>query len=207
MSEITPTRSAAMGLREERRAMQEGYVFLDEKCLLLAGAMLQELRRFDKASAALRALVARAAQALAAAVRRHGLQGLQCYPALPPDALAVETHWRSLLGVALVQAGAKLGGAASPEAVYASPEAVYPSPEARACGDAFVELSAQLAVMAAISGNLERLYREYRKSVRRVRALQDVLLPELDRDLYQIEAQLDELERDEALGARWGRGA
>ena len=56
-----------------------------------------------------------------------------------------------------------------------------------------------------MSGNLERLHREYRKSVRRVRALQDVLLPELDRDLYQIETQLDELERDEALGARWGR--
>lgn len=205
MSEITPTRSAAMALKEERRAMQEGYVFLDEKCLLLAGAMLQELRRFDAASAALRGLVARAAHAFAAAVRRHGLEGLQCYPALPADALAVETHWRTLLGVALAQAAAKRGGAGSPEAVYASPGAVYPSPEARACTDAFVELSAQLVVMAAISGNLERLYREYRKSVRRVRALQDVLLPELDRDLYAIEAQLDELERDEALGARWGR--
>ena len=200
MSEITPTRSAAMALREERRAMHEGYVFLDEKCLLLAGAMLQELRRFDAASAALRGLVARAAQALASGVRRHGLQGLQCYPALPADAITVETHWRSLLGVPLVQAGAKRSAAASPEAVYASPEA-------RACTDAFVDLNAQLAVVAAISGNLERLYREYRKSVRRVRALQDVLLPELDRDLYEIEAQLDELERDEALGARWGRGA
>ena len=160
--------------------------------------MLQELRRFDAASAALRGLVARAAQALASGVRRHGLQGLQCYPALPADAITVETHWRSLLGVPLVQAGAKRSAAASPEAVYASPEA-------RACTDAFVDLNAQLAVVAAISGNLERLYREYRKSVRRVRALQDVLLPELDRDLYQIEAQLDELERDEALGARWGR--
>ena len=199
MSEITPTRSAAMALREERRAMHEGYVFLDEKCLLLAGAMLQELRRFDAASAALRGLLARAAQALAAGVRRHGLQGLQCYPALPPDALVVETHWRSLLGVPLVKAESKRGAAGSPEAAY-------PSSEASACTDAFVELSAQLAVMAAISGNLERLYREYRKSVRRVRALQDVLLPELDRDLYAIESQLDELERDEALGARWGRG-
>ncbi len=198
MSEITPTRSAAMALRDERRAMHDGYVFLDEKCLLLAGAMLQELRRFDAASAALRGLVARSAQALAAAVRRHGLQGLQCYPALPADALAVETHWRSLLGVPLVQAEAKRGGAGSPEAVY-------PSPEASDCTHAFVELSAQLAVMAASSGNLERLYREYRKSVRRVRALQDVLLPELDRDLYAIESQLDELERDEALGVRWGR--
>lgn len=198
MSEITPTRSAAMALRDERRAMQEGYVFLDEKCLLLAGAMLQELRRFDEASAALRALLARSAQALAAAVRRHGLQGLQCHPALPAGAVSVEAHWRSLLGVPLVKAESRRGGGGPPEAAY-------PSPEASDCTGAFVELSAQLAAMAATSGNLERLYREYRKSVRRVRALQDVLLPELDRDLYAIESQLDELERDEALGARWGR--
>lgn len=198
MSEVTATRSAVLALKEERRAMQEGYVFLDEKCLLLAGAMLHELRRFDDASVALRSLVARSIAALAAAAQRHGLQGLQCYPAPPPDALAVDTQWRSLLGVPLVQASARRDRADAHEAVYASPEA-------RRCGDAFLALTAQLAAMAAVSGNLERLYREYRKSVRRVRALQDVLLPELERNLYEIETQLDELEQDEALGARWGR--
>jgi len=198
VSELTPTRSAVIGLRDERRAMREGYVFLDEKCLLLAGAMLQELRRFDAASAALRRLVARAGAALAAAVRRHGLEGVQCQPAMPPDALAVAPRWRSLLGVHLVQVEVGKSG-------FDAPEAVYASPEASVCSDAFLELSAQLAVMAATSGNLERLYREYRKSVRRVRALQDVLLPELDRNLYNVESQLEELEQDEALGARWGR--
>ena len=67
---------------------------------------------------------------------------------------------------------------------------------------AFAELLPRLVEMAAIAGNLERLYREYRRTVRRVRALQDVLLPEVDATLNELEARLEELERDEALWVR-----
>lgn len=176
--------------------MQEGYVFLDEKCLLLAGAMLRELRRFDEASGRLRTLQSQAAAALAAAVKHHGLQGLQCYPAAPQDAIALHVHQRLLLNVPLLDASAR-------HEPVATPEPAYVSPEAEDCRNAFSALTQQLAIMAAMSGNLERLYRDYRRSVRRVRALQDVLLPELDRNLNDIETQLEELERDEALGARW----
>ena len=72
MTELTATRSVAMALGEERQAMREGAVFLDEKCVLLAGAMLLELRRFEAARATLRALQSRAAATLAAALGRHG---------------------------------------------------------------------------------------------------------------------------------------
>jgi hypothetical protein len=43
-SDIAPTRSAVIALKDERRTMREGYAFLDEKCLLLAAAMLREMR-------------------------------------------------------------------------------------------------------------------------------------------------------------------
>ena len=198
MSELTPTRSALIGLKEERRAMQEGYVFLDEKCLLLAAAMLRELRRYDQAGIALRTLLAEAGAALAASVCRHGLQELQCHAAPGSDPLSLQTRQHTLMGVALMDATATRND-------LAVREPIYPSPEAETCREAFGALTAQLATVAAVSGNLERLHREYRKSVRRVRALQDVLLPELDRNLYEIETQLDELEQDEALGARWGQ--
>jgi V/A-type H+-transporting ATPase subunit D len=198
VSELTPTRSALIGLKEERRAMQEGYVFLDEKCLLLAAAMLRELRRYDQAGIALRTLLAEAGAALAASVCRHGLQELQCHAAPGSDPLSLQTRQHTLMGVALMDATATRND-------LAVREPIYPSPEAETCREAFGALTAQLATVAAVSGNLERLHREYRKSVRRVRALQDVLLPELDRNLYEIETQLDELEQDEALGARWGQ--
>ncbi|MDD5176161.1 MAG: V-type ATP synthase subunit D [Sterolibacterium sp.] len=196
MSDITATRSAAIALAEERQAMREGYVFLDEKCLLLAGAMLRELRRFDEAKRRLRALQSQAAAALAAAVRCHGLQGLQCYPAAPQESITLGVQRRLLLNVPLLEASAR-------RELVATSEPAYFSLEAEDCRAAFSVLMQQLAVMAAMSGNLARLYREYRRSVRRVRALQDVLLPELDGEINEIETQLEELERDELLGARW----
>jgi V/A-type H+-transporting ATPase subunit D len=196
VSDLTATRSAVIVLGEERRAMQEGYVFLDEKCLLLAGAMLRELRRFDEARGKLRTLQHQAAAALAAAVKHHGLQGLQCYPASPDNAITLQLHQRLLLNVPLLDASAT-------REPIAAPEPAYVSPEAEDCREKFSVLTQQLVFMAAMSGNLARLYRDYRRSVRRVRALQDVLLPELESDMNEIETQLEELERDEMLGARW----
>jgi len=176
--------------------MHEGYLFLDEKCLLLAGAMLRELRRFDAASSTLRDLQSQAAAALGAAVKHHGLQGLQCYPASPQETITLKVQQRLLLNVPLLDASTR-------RELVATPEPAYFSPEAEDCRTAFSALTQQLVVMAAMSGNLMRLYREYRRSVRRVRALQDVLLPELDGEINEIEIQLEELERDELLGARW----
>jgi V/A-type H+-transporting ATPase subunit D len=175
--------------------MREGYVFLDEKCLLLAGTMLREVRRFDALRAGLGELQHKALQALRRAAARHGLHGLQCYPATDAALYTVRTARRSLLGVTLLEAHL--------ERAPGRPEpAVNPSPEAEGCRAAFGALLPMLVEMAAIAGNLERLYREYRRTVRRVRALQDVLLPEIDVTLKNLETRLEELERDEALWVR-----
>jgi V/A-type H+-transporting ATPase subunit D len=138
------------------------------------------------------------AGALASALARHGLQGLQCYPAGDPLAVRVGVKTRSLLGVALQDARVLQFADRIPAPVVQSPEAEY-------CRDTYTALASHLVAMAAMSGNLERLYREYRRSVRRTRALQDVLLPELDRTINDIEARLEELEQDEALWIRQRR--
>jgi len=189
MSDFTPTRSLAIQLGDERRTMREGYAFLDEKCLLLAGRMLSEVRRWQGLLRELAALQAHAGKQLGAALARHGLNGLQVYAAAA-CARRVATERTDLLGVALLDA--HLAGE-PPDA----PRAVHPSPEAEACRLAFEDLAARLIELAAVSGNLARLYAEYRKTVRRVRALQDVLLPEIERALAEVETSLEELEQDE----------
>ena len=190
MAEFTPTRSLAIQLNEERRTMREGYAFLDEKCLLLAGEMLREVRRHRALVDELAPLQAKAAQALAAALLRHGLNGLQVYPA-PPGEQRLRIGRRALLGVALLEA--TLDGSLG----EASP-AVAASPEATVCGAAFGASAEKFAELAAVTGNLARLNAEYRKTVRRVRALQDVLLPEIEESLHEVETSLEELEQDEA---------
>jgi V/A-type H+-transporting ATPase subunit D len=207
MAEFTPTRSLAIALAEERRTMREGYAFLDEKCLLLAGEMLREVRQWQQRSQAFRVAWREVQQALRAAIARHGLHGLQLYPARP---LAVELtrERRTLLGVAMQSAALERGGAAAASAATSTAAstpiapAANPSPEAEACRRAFAALLPQLVVLAALSGDLARLHAEYKRTVRRVRALQDVLLPEVERTLADIEASLEELEQDEAAVLR-----
>ena len=192
MSDTTPTRAAVLELKDEQRAMNEGYVFLDEKCLLLAGEILRELARHAGLERALFASHEAAMNALQAALARHGLQGLQVQPAAGQQGSTLQRDARSLMGVRLLQAS----WLAADEA--AAP-AVNPSPEARACRQAFVALIAATAPLAAVTGNLERLSQEYRRSVRRARALQDVLLPELASTVHGIETRLEELEQEEAI--------
>jgi V/A-type H+-transporting ATPase subunit D len=198
MSELTPTRSVVLELKDERRAMQEGYVFLDEKCLLLAGEMLHELARYAELQRAFLKAWEAAVAALQRAVARHGLEVLLIYPAADLGAAQVHRTPRSLMGVRLQQAEF----AAEPAA---APPCVERSPEGEACRRAFRYLFAHAAPLAAVAGNLTRLEQEYRRAVRRARALQDVLLPELDHTLYDIETRLEELEQEDAIWMRQGK--
>lgn len=194
MSDLTPTRSLLIALGDERRTMREGYAFLDEKCLLLAGEMLRQYRRHQELTRELARLLRSARHALAAALGRHGLHGLQVVPAAATHQRLRVEH-RPLLGIMTLEAQTlgELGVA---------PAAVHPSPEAEACRVAYARVAARVAELAAVSTTLARLLAEYRRTVRRVRALQDVLLPELDADIADIETRLEDLEREDALTAR-----
>lgn len=200
MNERSPTRAALLEMQDERHAMREGYVFLDEKCLLLAGEMLRQLGEHARLARALHERHEAALRALAAALGRHGLQGLQVHPAAPIGG-AVRREAGSLMGVSLVSAAWQAHGPAPAAAAPESPP-VWPSPEARACRAAFAALLEAAAPLAAVSGNLERLSQEYRRSVRRARALQDVLLPELERALRDVDTALEELEQQDLISMR-----
>ncbi len=201
MADLTPTRSLAIALADERRTMREGYAFLDEKCLLLAGEMLRELRHWQRRRSDWRRALSAARRALRAAVARHGLQGLSIYPA-EVASTGLERRLRLLLGVPTQSAA--LAPTPSPPASAKSlaATALQPTPEAEACRRAYAELLPLAVELAALSGNLARLYAEYRRTVRRVRALQDVLLPEVEALIADIEASLEALEQDEAAVLR-----
>ena len=198
MSDLTPTRSALLELLEERRVMQEGYSFLDEKRLLLAGEMLRQLARYAELHGALRTQWEQAAAALSAAVGRHGLEGLWCYPPADRAASKVRIGRRSLLGVVLQEA--VLEGEAQ-----SAPLAANPSPEAERCRARFGDVMVAAAALAAAAGNLERLRVEYRQTERRARALENVLLPEVESAVREMDERLEEAEREDAIRGRYGR--
>jgi V/A-type H+/Na+-transporting ATPase subunit D len=57
-----------------------------------------------------------------------------------------------------------------------------------------------------LHGNLIRLLAEYRRTERRARALENLVLPELELTLKLVEEQLEEQDQEEAAQVRLRRG-
>jgi V/A-type H+-transporting ATPase subunit D len=140
----------------------------------------------------MRAASDEATRALAAAVARHGLEGLELHPPGDLGDARLDRRRRSLMGVALVEATLVV-----PDAREAA--AIDTSPEARRCRAACAKIVQCAVALGAVAGNLERLSIDYQWSMRRARALDGVLLPEIARTADELETRLEELEREDAI--------
>jgi V/A-type H+-transporting ATPase subunit D len=196
---LSPSRSAFLELKEERQLVREGFEFLDEKRVILAQEMLRRLKAWKALRKRYDALHEEAAAALARAVGRHGLDGLGIYPAARLENAAVPLKETRFLGVNLLDGEFDPGwGEQAPR----PPPAVNPSPEAERCREAFaalLPLGFELAVMRA---SLERLVREYVRTERRARALENVVLPEIEHSLRFMDEQLEAMDQEEAIRVR-----
>jgi len=200
MVDDTPTKSAALALADERDMMRQGYEFLDEKRMLLASEILRQLRIYEEREKRFLESLREARYALADAVERHGIDNLQVYP---PRALEPDTPERSestFLGVPMVAHDF------APEPGEHAFAPIDPSREADQCMKAFAALLAPLAELAATSSNLHRLAEEYRRTEKRARALENVLLPEVNDRLKRINEHLETFEQEEAIRARMAAG-
>jgi V/A-type H+/Na+-transporting ATPase subunit D len=200
MREATPTRSTALELADERRMMRQGYEFLDEKRMLLATEMLRQLRTYQARSEELQGELRTAAAALAAAVERHGLDHLQVYPVPSEPPPSPPLTRSAFLGVPLLQVATS--AKPSTETASKAPRAIDPSPEAKACRQAFERLIRNARELGLRAGNLRRLAYEYRRTERRAKALENVLMPEVDETIKRIDEQLDTMDREDAIHAR-----
>jgi V/A-type H+-transporting ATPase subunit D len=193
MLEITPTRSAYLELQEERLGMEEGYRFLDEKRLVLAAETLRELERYESMKREFMQLYGSAASALKGAIARHGINGLEIYP---PNTHAwgdIERVGRSVLGLQVHEVSVQ------ENQNEAATSAINASPEAEQTRNEFTHLITLAVGLAAITANLVRLKEEYQRTSRRARALEDVLLPEIDQTLSQIDTALEEIDKEEIV--------
>ena len=83
--------------------------------------------------------------------------------------------------------------------------ACNPSREAETCRLTFEQILLHSVTLAEVSGNLYRLLLEYRLTERRARALENVILPELEHELAKMAAQLEELDLEDVIRAhRYG---
>ncbi len=199
MAEIIPTRGAALDLAEEKRFLQTGYEFLDEKRMLLASTLLEELEHLRASRRAYDAAMQTARAALKAAIARHGVDSLALYPTGAGQFSGLRVTTRNFLGLRLLE---------SPVPDWTPPdpvETVDASEAAETCRAAFGALVPLAARLALCTRNIQRLIREYRATERRSRALENVILPETEAKQAWIDEFLTELDQEEALRIRNAR--
>jgi V/A-type H+/Na+-transporting ATPase subunit D len=158
--------------------------------------MLRTLREHRAREERLVVLMTQAHAALRAALQRHGLETLQAWPAASLSPAAPTLTRTQFLGVARIEA------AYSPQVQLDDALVVDPSPEATAARAAFEALLAPLATLAASTGNLQRLAAEYRRTERRARALENVLLPEIEQAMKAINEHLELADQEDAVRIR-----
>lgn len=191
-----PTRSAVLELKAERVVVSEAYNFLDEKRLLLAAELLRQLAEYERLQQEFEKLRQQAVTALLHAVTQHGLQGLSVYPADVIKTMHLETETRNFMGVTLADTRLQL------VEDTAAVTAACPSSEANNCKEVFRKLLDLGSQIAGVSGNLYRLLVEYRLTERRARALENVILPEIEETLHVMTTHLEELEFEDAVRVR-----
>ena len=196
--DIIPTRAALLELNEERTVVNEAYEFLDEKRLLLAAEILRQLDMYERMSVQHEVLGHDANRRLTATVGRHGLQGATVYPPLTLTDTKLSVRSSNFMGVSLKVTELKYGITEED----ARDAACNASTEAEACRRTFLDIVSQSAVLAGISGNLHRLLQEYRVTERRARALENVILPEIEQTLSVMSTHLEELDLEETVRAR-----
>ena len=195
--EQAPTRAALLALKDERTVVTEAYNFLDEKRLLLAAELLRQLDQYQQLLAETESQAESAKRALAAAIARHGLQGLGVYPAASLDGFRLVTSKKNFMGVTLLESDQHIPPGDDSITTLAS----NPSFEAETCRTAFQEILQQGATLAEHSGNIHRLLLEYRLTERRARALENIILPEIDQALGDMSVHLEEMELEDVIRA------
>ncbi|MGD8568867.1 MAG: V-type ATP synthase subunit D [Gammaproteobacteria bacterium] len=191
--DLAPTRSVILHLREEQDVVLEAYDFLDEKRLLLAAELLRQLRRYEQLLQDYETLRQQAERALVTTISRHGFHGTQVYPGHYLEDADMQINQSMFMGVKLATTILELPDYHEPQHIC------HPSPEAEQCRHVFRDMVQLAGVIAGVSGNLHRLLAEYRRTERRARALENIVIPELTQQLRTLTTQLEELEQEDIV--------
>lgn len=199
--EVTATRIALLELKDEQRLVQEGYTLLDEKRILLAHEIQRQLTRLAALRRECAALESDQRSRTLTAVSRHGMDELAVYPPLSLAEDRLMMRRTRLLGLELLEAHLET----SVQSPTSSEPPVNPTPEARACAEAYRQWLFRGVELASCCVNLRRLVRDYVRTERRAKAIENVLLPEIISSLKFVAEQLEGLDQEEVARLRGRR--
>ncbi len=195
MAEETSSKTELLERRAEQELVDEGKTVLEERRDLLAHFMLDQIRYAEKLEAERNRLFDQARQDLHRAAMRHGLNGLHRFAA--QETCLAQPQWQleNRLGTDWLVDVVENPSAASRELG----EGIDVSLELEMTVSVLQQLLANLLEVAVAENNLLRLTDAFRRTQRRVNALDHIVLPEITESIRRMEETMDEMERDDLV--------
>lgn len=181
--------------RAERTMVREGKSVLEDRRDLLAHMLIEQMQETESLAGEATQAFAWARRMLRRAFMRHGPAALSLRAGEPDNPKPEAPRW---------ELGNRLG---TPWLTVDMPTAS----EGESAGDAdtsvelegtlrgYRDLVTVLLVLAAAENNLSRLVEVFRRTQRRVNALEHVVLPDLNRAIKEMEDRMDEMEREDLV--------
>lgn len=196
MTDPAPSKMELLERRGERDLVREGKSVLEERRDLLARTMWEQAGRVEGIEKDYELALERARACCRRAFARHGLDDLAQYA--PSVTLFPDVQWRTAN-----RFGTPWLEHATPEADSSAhilmPPVQQASIELGHARQAMQELMRLLLDLAEAEGNLIRLTHAFRRTQRRVNALEHIVLPGLEQSIVRIQSSMDEMERDDLI--------
>jgi V/A-type H+-transporting ATPase subunit D len=186
-------RSRLLTLMQERRAAQLGRELLDRKREAILRELIQRLRRRDAQRDVVRDALRAARRTLRAARIETGRRRIEAAILAQPVSASVDMRGGSLVGVPMPRLQPRL----LPFVPHYGTAATTATLDE--AGAQFSGLLAALVRLAEEEEAARNLQLGLSKTVRRLKALEQVVLPRLDREVRDVTAALEEDERDESI--------
>ncbi len=195
MPEETSSKTELLERRAERDLVREGKAVLEERRDLLAHYMLDQIRNTEQLTTERNRLFDEAREYLQNAVMRHGHSGLRRFAVAETNLQQPRWQLENRLGTSWL-VGANAVPSQAPRDLG---EGVDVSLELDMTVSTLQRLLRGLLELAEAENNLLRLTDAFRRTQRRVNALDHILLPEITAAIRRMEESMDEMERDDLV--------
>jgi V/A-type H+-transporting ATPase subunit D len=196
MEQVNPTRTELLGRRAQIRLATQGAQLLRGKREALVREFLTQLSAFNQARDSMRKSLLHAKRALIRALSLDGPEAVASAGLATGGGVTVELAERNIWGVRVVDVTSAWRGRPADERRYSPLDT---SARVDESAERFEEVLAQIVRVAPLDRKMRRLAEEIRKTSRRVNALEQRLLPDLQEQVRFIRATLDQREREDVF--------
>ncbi len=194
MEQASPTRTELLTRKAQIRLAEQGVELLKGKREALVREFLRELGRFTAERRSMRSTLLRAMQSLMRAFAMDGPEAIASAGLASHQSVQIEVEERNIWGTRVAEARSSYRARPSGGHRYT---AIGTSARIEDATERFEDALERLIAVAPLERKMTRLADEIRKTTRRVNALEQRLLPELEGQVRYIRGVLDQRERED----------